>query len=33
VIWVTGNLQGLGASRSQDRGRYDVMQWERIDLK
>lgn len=32
VIWVTGNLQGLGASRSQDHGRYDVMAWKPVSL-
>lgn len=32
VIWVTGNLQGLGASRSQDHGRYLVKEWKRITL-
>lgn len=32
VIWVTGNLQGLGASRSQDHGRYDVMEWKQVEL-
>lgn len=31
TIWVTGNLQGLGASRSQDHGRYEVMKWERLE--
>jgi hypothetical protein len=29
-IWVTGNLQGIGASRSQDRGRYSVIGWEQL---
>jgi hypothetical protein len=29
AIWVTGNLQGIGASRSQDHGRYDVIGWKR----
>ncbi len=31
TIWVTGSLQGLGASRSQDRGRYNVIGWERVE--
>ena len=30
TIWVTGNLQGIGASRSQDHGRYNVVAWDRI---
>ena len=29
TIWVTGNLQGIGASRSQDHGRYEVTGWVR----
>lgn len=28
AIWVTGGLQGLGASRSQDHGRYMVTAWD-----
>ena len=27
TMWVTGQLQGLGASRSQGRGRYTVTEW------
>lgn len=30
TIWLTGGLQGLGASRSQDHGRYKVVVWEQI---
>jgi len=30
MIWLTGELQGLGASRSQEYGRYEVTKWERI---
>lgn len=30
MIWLTGELQGLGASRSQEYGRYRVTQWEKI---
>lgn len=30
AIWLTGNLQGIGASRSQDHGRYTVTSWERL---
>lgn len=28
TIFLTGGLQGLGASRSQDRGRYEVIEWK-----
>lgn len=31
AIWLTGNLQGMGASRSQDHGRYNVIGWELTD--
>lgn len=27
TIFLTGGLQGLGASRSQDHGRYEVIEW------
>lgn len=27
-VWVTGEQNGLGASRSQGYGRYEVIQWE-----
>lgn len=30
-IWATGYFQGLGASRSQDHGRYEVVAWERLE--
>lgn len=29
LIWLTGEQQGIGASRSQDFGRYEVARWER----
>lgn len=30
LIWLTGQQQGIGASRSQGFGRYVVTRWERI---
>jgi hypothetical protein len=33
TIWVTGQLQGIGASRSQDYGRYKVVGWKRVQRK
>lgn len=30
VIWLTGEQQGIGASRSQGYGRYEVTKWERL---
>lgn len=30
TIWVTGELQGIGATRSQSYGRYKVVRWEKI---
>ena len=30
MIWLTGEQQGIGASRSQGFGRYEVTRWERI---
>jgi hypothetical protein len=30
MIWLTGEQQGIGASRSQGFGRYEVTSWERI---
>ena len=30
IIWLTGQEQGLGASRSQGFGRYTVTRWDRI---
>lgn len=32
TIWVTGGFLGIGASRSQNYGRYTVTQWDRLDL-
>lgn len=29
TIWLTGEQQGIGASRSQGYGRYEVSRWER----
>lgn len=29
-IWLTGQQQGIGASRSQGFGRYEVTRWERL---
>lgn len=29
TIWLTGELQGIGASRSQGSGRYTVTRWEK----
>jgi hypothetical protein len=31
AIWVTGGFQGLGASRSQGYGRYEVTRWEQVN--
>lgn len=30
MLWLTGQEQGIGASRSQGYGRYEVVKWERI---
>lgn len=30
MIWLTGEQQGVGASRSQGFGRYEVTRWDRI---
>ena len=30
AIWLTGNLQGMGAGRSQDHGRYSVVGWDKV---
>lgn len=30
LMWLTGEQQGIGASRSQGYGRYEVTRWERI---
>jgi hypothetical protein len=29
TIWVTGELQGIGATRSQSYGRYKVVRWQK----
>jgi len=31
LLWLTGEQQGVGATRSQGYGRYEVIGWERID--
>lgn len=33
TIWLTGEQQGVGASRSQGFGRYEVTRWDRISAK
>jgi hypothetical protein len=30
LLWLTGEMQGLGAARSQEYGRYKVIGWERV---
>lgn len=30
MIWLTGEQQGIGASRSQGFGRYEVVRWETV---
>ena len=30
LLWLTGEQQGIGATRSQGYGRYEVTRWERI---
>lgn len=30
LLWLTGEQQGIGASRSQGYGRYEVTRWERM---
>jgi hypothetical protein len=30
MIWLTGQKQGLGASRSQSYGQYEVTRWEQV---
>jgi hypothetical protein len=32
MIWTSGEKQGLGASRSQGYGTYDVTQWEQVEV-
>ena len=31
MIWLTGEEQGVGGSRSQGFGRYQVTRWDRIE--
>jgi hypothetical protein len=31
MIWTTGEMNGLGASRSQGYGRYEVTRWEPVE--
>lgn len=33
MIWLTGEQQGIGASRSQGFGRYEVTSWEPVTAK
>lgn len=33
MLWLTGERQGIGASRSQGFGRYEITSWERIGGK
>jgi hypothetical protein len=33
LIWLTGQMQGFGASRSQEYGRYTVTRWEPTDAR
>jgi hypothetical protein len=30
MLWLTAEQQGIGASRSQNFGRYEVVRWERV---
>lgn len=30
MIWLTGEQQGIGATRSQGYGRYEVLKWEQV---
>lgn len=30
LLWLTGEQQGIGATRSQGYGRYEVTRWERL---
>lgn len=30
MLWLTGEQQGIGATRSQGYGRYDVTRWDRL---
>jgi CRISPR/Cas system CSM-associated protein Csm4 (group 5 of RAMP superfamily) len=33
MIWLTAEQQGIGASRSQGFGRFEVTSWERLSGK
>ena len=33
MIWLTGQMEGFGASRSQEYGRYIVTRWEQVPPK
>lgn len=33
MIWTTGEMNGLGASRSQGYGRYEVTRWEPVEAE
>ena len=33
TIWITGGFQGIGASRSQNYGRYTVTRWDQLSTK
>ena len=33
LLWLTGEQQGIGASRSQGYGRYEVIDWEKVQVK
>lgn len=33
LFWTTGEMQGVGASRSQEYGRYAVTRWDRIRVR
>jgi hypothetical protein len=30
TIWLTGGNQGIGASRSQGYGRFDITKWQKL---
>lgn len=32
MIWLSGQQQGIGASRSQGFGRYEVTRWDKVNL-
>ncbi len=33
MIWLTGQMQGFGASRSQEYGRYEMVKWDQVPPK